>query len=97
MNWSDDENNQNDIMAQPSRDMPESASDSENDEQLHHIIMKTSKNTNFMEIKEHENKKTQKKSKQQATKNILTNLFKNDKIIERKFNPRLPPPNKYKK
>lgn len=98
MNWSDDENirTNNNIMAQPSRNMPESASDSENDEHLHNIIIKTSKNISRIEIKEDEIKKQQKKNKIKE-KNILIDLFKNNQTNERKFNPRLPPPNKYKK
>jgi len=94
MNWSDDENNRNNFMAQPSRDMPES--DSENDEQLYNIIMKTSKNNSFIETKNYEVKKQQKKIKP-SNKNILLDLFKNNQNTERKFNPRLPPPDKYKK
>lgn len=96
MNWSDDENNRNNIMAQPSRDMPES--ESEHDEQLYNIIIKTSKNNSFIETKDNNNevKKQQKKIKQ-SNKKILSDLFKNNQTIERKFNPRLPPPDKYKK
>jgi hypothetical protein len=94
MNWSDDENTKNDnIMRQPSRDMPEQESEDEND-YIQYIIHKTTnKEFNFINKKEDFKKP---KQKQQKSKTLLTFDNKITKI-ERKFNPRLPPPAKYKK
>lgn len=93
MNWSDDESN--DINKLPPRDIPKSENESENDEYNYNIVMKTSNNS-FIDIKKPEIKKQQKVLKK-SSKNILPDLFVNNQPIERKFNPRLPPPNKYKK
>jgi len=91
MNWSDDETN---IMNQPSRDMPESENDSEEDEYMHHIIMKQSQH-NIIEVSD--NKKQINKKEKKQNKNILIDMFKKQENNVRKFNPRLPPPDKYKK
>jgi hypothetical protein len=89
MNWSDDETN---IMTQPLRDMPES--DSEEDEYIQHIITKVPQ-YNTIDISNDKKKKKIKEKKQ--NKNILTDMFKKPENNIRKFNPRLPPPDKYKK
>jgi predicted N-formylglutamate amidohydrolase len=90
MNWSDDETN---IMTQPSRDMPES--ESEDDNYMQHIIMKVPQ-YNLIEVSNDKIQNKKKKEKNQK-KNILTDMFKKQENNVRKFNPRLPPPDKYKK
>jgi hypothetical protein len=94
MDWSDNEN-ENLVSTQPSRDMP--PSESEDDTDYMHIISKTIKTNNFdLCEKPKPNTITKKENKKQ--KNIIKlNLFTEQTKIERKFNPRLPPPDKYKK
>lgn len=91
MNWSDDENI---ILNQPSRDLPSSESEEEDYTQ---IIMKT-QNININIYEKTENKQPVNKKQKNNTKVNNTLLFFNsNNKNERKFNPRLPPPAKYKK
>lgn len=88
MNWSDDENV---VMNQPSRDMPSSESD---EEDYMPVVMKS---TNIYVCESPDKKEVNKKNKKQKNKKNDTLLFFNTNIkTERKFNPRIPPPTKYK-
>ena len=92
MDWSDNEND-NIVSTQPSRDMPPSESEDDNDSM--HIISKTIKINSF-DVYEKQKPVNKKENKKQKTA-IKLNLFTESNKIERKFNPRLPPPGKYKK
>ncbi len=92
MDWSDNEND-NMISTQPSRDMP--PSESEDETEYMHIISKTIKGNNF-DLCEKQKTITKKEPKKQKTI-VKLNLFTESIKNERKFNPRLPPPSKYKK
>ena len=95
MNWSDDENNtQDNLMKQPSRDMPENESEDDM-EYMQYIINKT-KNTEFNFVNKTQDIKKNKSNQKQSSKILITFDNKNTHV-ERKFNPRLPPPAKYKK
>jgi hypothetical protein len=103
--WSDDEDNEVEELVQPSRDFP--INDEENEEEEYDYDMyeltkltmnKTSDdlfNTNLVKNKK-EKENNIKKEK------IVNSIWKNEnKEVKntriRKFNPRLPPPNKYNK
>ena len=90
MNWSDDEET---VMTQPAREMPPSESE---DEYMHIIITKT-KNIDICSYMEKSDKDNKKKQKKNVKKNDTLLFFNTDNKNIRKFNPRLPPPEKYKK
>ncbi len=100
-NWSDDEdddeNNETDILNQPNRDFPPSEEEDEEDEDydMDSIRQLTlSKTTSWSDV-------ITKKEPSKIQNNInYKNIKKNillPKYEKRKFNPRLPPPDKYKK
>lgn len=94
MDWSDNEND--DVLSiQPSRDMPPDESD-EDIEYMHSIISKTIK-TNNLEIYEKKMLDKPVNIKKQKKQTITRLIFVETNKNERKFNPRLPPPDKYKK
>ena len=104
-NWSDDEDN-NEELIQPDRDFP--PSEDENDEEEEEYDMESIRqltisksNTSWADIfNKSDNKTDNKLNKEHSSlsknkKNIL-NIF-TPQYEKRKFNPRLPPPDKYKK
>ncbi len=108
--WSDDEDNnieEEDELIQPSRDFPPSDEENEeNDNQDYEYDMfeltkltmnKTSDDLFIKSSVEKDNKKEVKEVKKEKTVNsIWNNEYKEvKKSTVRKFNPRLPPPNKY--
>lgn len=108
--WSDDEDNnieEEDELIQPSRDFPPSDEENEeNDNQDYEYDMfeltkltmnKTSDDLFIKPSVEKDNKKEVKEVKKEKTVNsIWNNEYKEvKKSTVRKFNPRLPPPNKY--
>ncbi len=105
VNWSDDDNSSDEenqidsIGEQPNRDFP--ISDDENDEEEEYdmdsiiqlTLSKSNKWTDLFNKKEPDIKNIKPK-----INNSINNNIKNLSIYEkRKFNPRLPPPDKYKK
>ncbi len=112
-NWSDDEDSQsddinNDFMEQPNRDFPPSDEELEEEDEeydMDNIIKLTlSKSNTWADMfnkKEPEIKNLKSKSNISAN-NLANNLANNNiknlpKYEKRKFNPRLPPPDKYNK
>jgi hypothetical protein len=104
--WSDDENDNNENeeeLVQPNRDFPISDEEEEDDYDMYELSkltinkqisydFKESKNEKIEEIKSNENKRN-------SNKKVILNIknIKNNNVNEkRKFNPRLPPPQKYK-
>ena len=104
LDWSDDEIVENDIKQQPSRDLPPSE-DEEDEYNYREILNKNKKNidiTNFDNLHLERTKtidRTKIKKKEIKPCLLQTNMFFNTKKKDttRKFNPRLPPPEKYKK
>ncbi len=106
--WSDDEND-NDVeeLVQPSRDFPISENEEENEEddydmyELSRMTINKHDDDLFQSNKSNKIEKTVKKSIDKLpTNNKKKNLFliKKENINQkRKFSPRLPPPEKYKK
>ncbi len=98
--WSDDENNNEEELIQPDRDFPISDNEEEEDEydmyELSQLTIKNNTKDDLFE-KKIENKKSININKKKDTKLKLNDLFiKKENINEkRKFNPRLPPPDKY--
>ncbi len=103
--WSDDEDNEVEELIQPSRDFP--ISDEENEEEEYDYDMfeltkltinKTSDdlfNTNLVKNKKEKENNIKKEKVVNSIWNNQNKVVKNTNI--RKFNPRLPPPNKYNK
>jgi hypothetical protein len=109
--WSDDEDNEDNdnnelILIQPSRDFPISNEENENEEEYEYDMYELTKltmnntsddlfNTNLVKNKKDFNEHKIENKKEKVINSILDKIVK--KINVRKFNPRLPPPNKYKK
>ncbi len=102
LDWSDDEIIENDIKQQPSRDLP--PSDDEEEYDYREILNKKKKDidiTNFDNLNLERTKTIDRtKIKKKEIKLCLSQtelFFDTKKNTKRKFNPRLPPPEKYKK
>ncbi len=101
--WSDDENIQEDEeLVQPSRDFPISDNDDEEEEEydMYELAKLTIKNKTvdeFFEVKEKikNPEKNNSKNKNVIKQNEIKKPIEKKGI--RKFNPRLPPPDKYNK
>ena len=101
--WSDDENDNEEELIQPERDFPISDEEEEDDEydmyELSQLTIKTDITNDLFNKKDDNNKIINNKKKENNNKKIFSDLFikKNNINEKRKFNPRLPPPDKYKK
>jgi hypothetical protein len=92
LNWSDNETENIDEemeLIQPSREMP--PSESEEDDDYMNIIRKKTINNDINKLMTPKNVKTKEK-KQKKSYSVV--VFNEPVKTERKFNPRLPPPNK---
>jgi hypothetical protein len=97
-NWSDDENeNDNDEeLLQPNRDFPISDEEEEEEEyDMYELSQLTINNQMSYNLKDDKNKKIKKPEYKNENKKHVLNIKKNNE--KRKFNPRLPPPQKYNK
>ncbi len=103
--WSDDENNNDEELIQPDRNFPISDEEEEDEYDMYELSKLTIKNkttddlfnkNKIIDIKKIPEKTPEKKS---INNKIFSDLFikKNNINEKRKFNPRLPPPDKYKK
>jgi hypothetical protein len=100
--WSDDEDNNEEELIQPDRDFPISDEEEEEDEyDMYELSQLTVKNNAIDDLfeKKIENKNIiiNNTNKKQDVKLKFSDLFikKNNTNEKRKFNPRLPPPDKY--
>ncbi len=93
--WSDEEDNDEIELVQPSRDMPESEDEEEEDYDMDTIRRMTTKATSWSDIIKDTPKNNIKSTPIVCEKKIL--IPKKNIIEKRKFNPRLPPPDKYNK
>ncbi len=109
--WSDDEDNNDEELVQPDRDFPISDNEEEDEYDMYELSKLTIKNKTTDDLFSKQdnvninNKKifsdlfSKKKDNININKKIFSDLFskKNNINEKRKFNPRLPPPDKYKK
>ncbi len=100
--WSDTESsNDENELTQPDRDFPISDNEDDEDDEydMYDIMQKTLKNTDLDNLLT--KKETPSVKNIQTKKIINNNILVNEQITKtytkRKFNPRLPPPNKYNK
>jgi hypothetical protein len=94
MNWSDNEEN-NDTLNQPNRDLPDSESSEEDENNDYYNIIYKKHSTSILDCnKEDSIKKPKPKNKNSKVKYIPIFLPEKLQNNNRKFNPRLPPPNK---
>ena len=105
--WSDDEDdniNEEEELIQPSRDFPPSDEENEEEYDMYELTKLTMNKTSddlFNNSDKKEVKKETNNKKEKTVNSIWNNNTKDIKDIKkstvRKFNPRLPPPNKYNK
>ena len=99
--WSEDEDNNEEELIQPDREFPISDEEEEDDEynmyELSQLTIKTDNTFDLFNKKDDNNKIINNKKKENNNKKIFSDLFikKNNINEKRRFNPRLPPPNKY--
>ncbi len=104
--WSDDDNSEEDIeLNQPNRDFPISEDEEEIEEEeeydMYELAKLTSKNSMADSLFKKEEKPMKEPSIKESFKvphKTILNI-KQDQVVKqkRRFNPRLPPPNKYNK
>jgi hypothetical protein len=104
--WSDTESSDEDVeLVQPNRDFPISDEDNSEEEyedeefDMYELAQKTTNNINMTDdffVKE-EKKVIDKLVPSVISVTQVTHISTNKPLVKRKFNPRLPPPNKYNK